>query len=139
MEGVWQKLKVWILLMTVRLYKLGWLYLICPSCENSLYVQIMMSDFHVDAGNIFMDWGLIMSFSTVIKEWVSTKVHIGYCSQFYYDKNLLHESSNTCCFMENSRELMKIDGGLHWATIPTNIPYHGLSNLQVGKSTDWVQ
>ena len=51
-----------------------------------------MFDFHVDAGNIFMDWGLIMSFSTAIKEWVSTKFHIGYCSYFCYNKNLLNES-----------------------------------------------
>ena len=37
-----------------------------------------MFAFHVDAGNIFVDWGFIMSFSTAIEEWVSTEVHIGY-------------------------------------------------------------
>ena len=51
-----------------------------------------MFAFHVDAGNIYMDWGLIMSFSTVIKKWDSTKVQIEYYSQFYYTKNFLNES-----------------------------------------------
>jgi len=46
-----------------------------------------MLDLHVDAGNIFMDWGLIMPFSAVIiiKEWASTEVHIGYYSQFCHN------------------------------------------------------
>jgi hypothetical protein len=68
---------------------------------------------HVDAGNIFMDWGLIMSFSTVIKEWASTKAHIGYYSQLFYYNNLLYDSFLThIFFMENSKELVKMDEGL---------------------------
>ena len=33
-----------------------------------------MFAFHVDAVNVFMDWGLIMLFFTAIEEWVSAKV-----------------------------------------------------------------
>ena len=92
-----------------------------------------MFAFHVDANNIFMDWGLIMSFSTAIKESVSTKVHIGYFSYFYYNKNFLNESFLAHFSLENGKELMKIDGGLLWAAIPMDISVPWLIQSTHGK------
>ena len=52
----------------------------------------MMFALQVDAGNILMSWGLIMSFSSAIKKWVSIQVYMEYYSQIFYNKIFLKES-----------------------------------------------
>jgi len=65
--------KLWILLMTTRQYNLGFLYLNCHDFEDLLYIQIMVFALHMDTGKIFIDWGLIMSFSIGIKNELQLK------------------------------------------------------------------
>ena len=105
-----------------------------------IYVQIMMFAFHVDAGNIFMDWDLIMSFSTAIKERISAKVHIGYCNNSIIIKSLKRELSNPYFFTENGKEeSWRLIEGCSEPLYPRIYPYRGLSNPRMGKSKDGVR
>jgi len=77
-----------------------------------------------------LDPVIFPTFSTIIKEWASAKVHVRYLLQQNSPKRKL---SNTYFLMENGKELTKIDGGLLWAATPTDISILWLIQSVCGK------